>query len=79
MHGNSASGLDGFTVNWLRTFWPELADITQNALNDCFENNRLTGLLKTAVVRLMRKGTKDPTLAGNYRPISLLSMSGDAF
>ena len=23
MHGNSAPGLDGFTVNWLRTFWPE--------------------------------------------------------
>ena len=74
MHGNSAPGLDGFTDNWLRTFWPELADITRNALNDCFENNRLTGLLKTAVVRLLRKGTKDPTLAGNYRPISLLSV-----
>ena len=28
MHGNSAPGLDGFTVNWLRTFWPELATIT---------------------------------------------------
>ena len=36
MHGNSAPGLDGFTVNWLRTFWPELAEITRNALNDCF-------------------------------------------
>ena len=36
MHGNSAPGLDGFTINWLRTFWPELATITRNALNDCF-------------------------------------------
>ena len=75
MHGNSAPGLDGFTVNWQRTFWPELVDITRNALNDCFENNRLTGLLKTTVVRLLRKGTKDPTLAGNYHPISLLSIN----
>jgi hypothetical protein len=24
MHRNSAPGLDGFTVNWLKTFWPEL-------------------------------------------------------
>jgi hypothetical protein len=34
----------------------------------------LTGLLKTAIVRLLRKGIKDPTIAGNYRPISLLSI-----
>ena len=74
MHGNSAPGLDGFTVNWLRTFWQDLAEITLNALNECFTNNGLTGLLKTAIVRLLRKGIKDPTIAGNYRPISLLSI-----
>ena len=51
MHGNSAPGLDGFTVNWLRTFWQDLAEITLNALNECFTNNGLTGLLKTAIVR----------------------------
>jgi hypothetical protein len=50
------------------------AEITRNALNDCFDNNGLTGLLKTAIVRLLRKGVKDPTIAGNYRPISLLSI-----
>ena len=27
-----------------------------------------------ATVKLLRKGTKDPTIAGNYRPISLLSI-----
>jgi hypothetical protein len=74
MHGNSAPGLDGFTVNWLRTFWQDLVEITLNALNECFTNNGLTGLLKTANVRLLRKGVKDPTIAGNYRPISLLSI-----
>ena len=62
MHGNSAPGLDGFTVNWLRTFWPELATITKNALNDCFHKGGLTGLLKTAIIRLLRKGLKDPTM-----------------
>jgi hypothetical protein len=74
MHGNSAPGLDGFTVNWLRIFWQDLGTITMNALNDCFDNSGLTGLLKTAIVRLLRKGIKDPTIAGNYRPISLLSI-----
>ena len=74
MHGNSAPGLDSFTVNWLRTFWQDLADITRNALNECFDNNGLTGLLKTAIIRYLRKGGKDPIIAGNYRPISLLSI-----
>ena len=33
---------------------------------------KLTSTLRTAVVKLLRKGLKDPTLTGNYRPISLL-------
>ena len=30
--------------------------------------------MRKAVIKLLRKGTKDPTLTGNYRPISLLSI-----
>jgi hypothetical protein len=74
MKGSSAPGIDGFTVNWLRVFWTDLESITQNALNDCFDTGSLTCTFKTAIVRLLRKGLKDPTLAGNYRPISLLSI-----
>ena len=36
--------------------------------------DKLTSTLRTAVVNLLRKGLKDPTLTGNYRPISLLSV-----
>ena len=34
----------------------------------------LTSPLKTGIIHLLRKGQKDPTLTGNYRPISLLSI-----
>ena len=34
----------------------------------------LTSNLRTGIIRLLRKGQKDPTLTGNYRPISLLSI-----
>ena len=34
----------------------------------------LSPLLRTGIIRLLRKGQKDPTLTGNYRPISLLSI-----
>jgi hypothetical protein len=30
--------------------------------------------LRLAIIKLLRKGQKDPTLPGNYRPISLLSI-----
>ena len=73
MKGGSSPGIDGFTVNHLRTFWHELKHITQDALN-CSFGGQLTQSLRKAVIKLLRKGTKDPTLIGNYRPISLLSI-----
>ena len=74
MHSNSAPGLDGFIVNWLRTFWPELADIRQNAINDCFEDNRVTGLPKTAVVRILRKEEPKIPLSQNITHFTILSV-----
>ena len=73
MKGGSSPGIDGFTVNHLRTFWHELKHITKDALN-CSFGSQLTQSLRKAVIKLLRKGTKDPTLTGNYRPISLLSI-----
>ena len=73
MKGASSPGIDGFTVNYLRVFWDDLKTLTTNALNASF-GNTLTTSLRKAIVKLLRKGTKDPTLAGNYRPISLLSI-----
>ena len=46
---------------------------TTGALNSSF-GNTLTPTLRKSIVKLLRKGNKDPTIAGNYRPISLLSI-----
>ena len=73
MKGASSLGCDGFTVNHLRVFWDDLQHLTTDALNASF-GNTLTSTLRKAVIKLLRKGTKDPTLPGNYRPISLLSV-----
>ena len=73
MNGTSSPGLDGFTVNHLRVFWEDLKIVTTNALNSSF-GNTLTPTLRKSIVKLLRKGNKDPTIAGNYRPISLLSI-----
>ena len=74
MKPNSAPGLDGFTVAWVRHFWDELADLCVSAVNNCYEQEELTRLLKTAIMRLLRKGEKCRLEATNYRPISLLSV-----
>ena len=73
MKGSSSPGIDGFTVNHLRSLWHDLGHLTKDALNSSF-GNKLTNTLQLAVMKLLRKGTKDPTLIGNYRPISLLSI-----
>ena len=36
MKGSSSPGIDGFTVYHLRVFWPDLKDITREALNYSF-------------------------------------------
>ena len=73
MNGSSSPGCDGFTVNHLREFCYDLCHITQGALNASF-GNELTSSLRLAIIKLLRKGQKDPTLPGNCRPISLLSI-----
>ena len=72
MKGSSKPGIDGFTVNRLRKFSSSLKLITLNAINECYRDGSLTSILRTDNIRLLRKGHKDPTLTGNYHPISLL-------
>ena len=73
MNGSSSPGIDGFTVNYLRKFWPLLKYLTKDALN-ATQVDGLTQTLKSAILKLLRKGEKDPLDIGNYRPISLLSI-----
>merc|ERR1712082_575199 len=73
MNGSSSPGVDGFTVNYLRVFWPDLKELTRDALNASV-GNKLTQILNSAIFKLLRKGDKNPLLAESYRPISLLSI-----
>ena len=74
MKPGSAPGQDGFTVRWIKTFWPDLEDLCQTSLNGCYEEMELTTMLKTAIMKILRKGEKCPLKPGNHRPISLLSV-----
>jgi hypothetical protein len=36
MKNNSAPGIDGFTVAWVKAFWTDLSDICTHAINECY-------------------------------------------
>ena len=59
MNGNSSPGMDGFTVNYLRAFWPSLKFITKEALN-AIQKDGLSQTLRGAILKLLWKGEKDP-------------------
>ena len=43
-------GQDGFTVRWVRHFWPDLEDVCHTSLNGCYEEMKLTSLLRTTIM-----------------------------
>ena len=61
MKGASAPGVDGFTVNWLREFWPDLRKLVTNALNEMYGEGILSSMCREAIIRLLRKGEKKTT------------------
>ena len=54
MNGSSSPGVDGSTVNHLRVFWPDMKDLTCDALNASI--GKLTRVLNSAIIKLLRKG-----------------------
>ena len=74
MKPNSAPGIDGFTVKFLRGFWPSLKELITRGINIMKTKGKLTITLRTALMKLLQKGEKDPTNPNNFRPISLLSV-----
>ena len=63
-----------FTVDWVRAHWDDLSDLCFMAVNACYNKGELTTMLKTAIMKLLRKGDKNKLEATNYCPISLLSV-----
>ena len=55
LKGGRAPGWDGFTVNWLRTFWSDLSELVSRALNEVYDLNELSGICKKALIKLLKK------------------------
>ena len=55
MNGNSSTGIDSFTVNYLRTFWQQMKYLIKDALN-LIQKDDLTHTLISVILKLLRKG-----------------------
>ena len=74
MEPNSAPGVDGFTVKFLRVFWPSFAGLITKGVIQMKTKGKLTITLRTDIMKLLQKGEKDLTDPKNFCPISLLSV-----
>ena len=74
MKPHSSPGCDGFTVSWLQQFFPILGPLIAKVFNEGLEKGELSHTLRTAIMKLLPKGSKSRLDPNNYRPISLLSI-----
>ena len=70
MKGNKSPGLDGLSIEFYKTFWPELGDLIVESFNEAFQDQLLVNSRNVSILSLIfKKG--DPSDIKNYRPISL--------
>ena len=72
---NKSPGLDGYPIEFFKTFWDQLGPLLLRAANDNFIKNSLSPSQKQGLITCIPKGSKSRKLLKNWRPISLLNSS----
>jgi len=74
MPNNKSPGLGGFPVEFYKHFWNILSLLLIRAIGEIKQKSRFPMHMNTAVISLLPKLNKDPTLPSNYHPISLVNV-----
>lgn len=72
LKNNKSPGTDGFSGEYYKAFVGELTPILCNAYNYALEKGQAPASWSEAIISVIHKENKDPTLCASYRPISLL-------
>ena len=67
-------GIDGFSAEFYKFFWPELGTEMVSSFNHAFRSGTLSISQRRGIISLIPKKNKDKTLLDNLRPISLLNV-----
>ena len=73
MKNNKSPGLDGYSAEFFKIFWPQLGHFFLECINECFINNCLTDSMTQGLITCLPKPGKPRNLIKNWRPISLLN------
>ena len=73
LKNNKAPGLDGFSPEFFKKFWPELKHYFLQYVNDSHNKGTLTNSLLEGIITCLPKTGKERNLIKNWRPISLLN------
>ena len=76
---NKSPGNDGLTAEFYKLFWKQLKQPFWEALNQGIKEGKLAPSQTQSVIRLIRKGQKDPQVLNNWRPISLMNNDAKIF
>ena len=67
MKPNSAPGIDGFTVKFIKAFWDSLRPLLREAVNSMNSKGTMSSTLRIAIIKLLLKSGKDPTSPCSFR------------
>nr|CAB3264534.1 pol-like protein [Phallusia mammillata] len=70
---NKSPGLDGFPIEFFKTFWDDLKDLFCDAWQYSEKMGHFSPVQRQGVVTLIPKPGKDKQYVTNYRPITLLN------
>ena len=73
LYTNKSPGLDGFSIEFYKTFREEIKEPFFESIDFSVINGKLTETQYQGVITLIPKAGKDHLLACNYRPITLLN------
>jgi hypothetical protein len=79
MKAGKAPGNDGLTVAIYRALWKYLKGPLLDALTEGIDEGCLCPSQRQAIIRLIRKKDKDPSILKNWRPISLMNVDAKLF
>ena len=74
MKMEKSPGESGLTVEFYRTFWPEISSLIHGAITEALSMRELTFSQRRGLLRLVPKKNKDPLRVSSWRPITLLNV-----
>ena len=75
MKNNKTPGSDGFTAEFYKFFWCDIAVYLVRSINYGFDVGELSLTQKQGIISILPKGDKPREYLKNWRPISLLNVS----